>query len=201
MKRRTILTSVASAAALVLAGDRTFAVAGPDRQQGLIGPRFADLNPDRMWPVYRRYHLLIVGQRDDESASALAAATVDVLMRFLPNSRAMRVRAADARRVGVLIATDQQDVAIMAAGSAEALFLGKPPFDDIHDAPLRIIVSFGSHYLVCRPSLMARHAYLIARTLAEHKDAFPMPAGAPDGVVPAHRGSHAFFAGEEVPND
>jgi hypothetical protein len=40
----------------------------------------------------------------------------------------------------------------MAAGSAEALFLGKPPFDDIHDAPLRIIVSFGSHYLVCRPT-------------------------------------------------
>ena len=200
MKRRTILTSVASAAALVFAG-RTFAVAGPDRQQRLIGPRFADLNPDRMWPVYRRYHLLIVGQRDDESGSALAAATVDVLMRFLPNSRAMLVRAADARRVGVLVATDQQDVAIMAAGSAEALFLGKPPFDDIRDAPLRVIVSFGSHSLVCRPSFMARHAYLIARTLAEHKDAFPTPAGAPDGVVPAHRGSHAFFAGEEMPND
>ena len=199
MKRRTILTSVASAAALVLAGHRTFAVAGPDRQQRPIRPRFADLNPDRMWPVYRRYHLLIVGQRDDESGSALAAATVDVLMRFLPNSRAMLVRAADARRVGVLVATDQQDVAIMAAGSAEALFLGKPPFDDIRDAPLRVIVS--SHSLVCRPSFMARHAYLIARTLAEHKDAFPTPAGAPDGVVPAHRGSHAFFAGEEVPND
>jgi len=201
MKRRTILTTVASAAALVLAGGRTFAVAGPDRQQGLSGPRFADLNPDRMWPIYRRYHLLIVGQRDDESGSALAAVTVDVLTRFLPDSRAMLVRAADARRVGVLIATDQQDLAIMAAGSAEALFLGKPPFDDIHDAPLRIIVSFGSHSLVCRSSFMARHAYLIARTLAEHKEAFPMPAGAPDGVVPAHRGSHAFFDGEEVPDD
>jgi hypothetical protein len=201
MKRRTILTSVASAVALVLAGDRTFAAADPDRRQGLIGPQFADLNPDRMWPIYRRYHLLIVGQRDDGSGLALAAATVDVLMRFLPNSRAMLVRAADARRVGVLIATDQQDLAIMAAGSAEALFLGKPPFDDIHDAPLRIIVSFGSHSLVCLPSFLARHAYQIARTLAEHKEALPMPAGAPDGIVPAHRGSHAFFAGEEMPND
>ena len=201
MKRRTILTSGTSAAALVLAGRRTFAVAGPDWQQRSTGPRFADLNPDRMWPVFRRYHLLIVGQRDDESGSAFAAAAVDVLMRFLPDSRAMLVRAADNRRVGVLIATDQQDLAIMAAGSAEALFLGKPPFDDIHHAPLRIIVSFGSHSLVCRASFMARHAYLIARTLAEHKEAFPMPAGAPDGVVPAHRGSHAFFAGEEVPDD
>jgi hypothetical protein len=200
MKRRTILASITNMA-LVLAGDRMFAVAGPDWQRGLIGPRFADLNPDRMWPIYRRYHLLIVGQRDDESGSALAAATVDVLMRFLPNSRAMLVRAADARRVGVLIATDQQDVAIMPAGSAEALFLGKPPFDDIHGAPLRIMVSFGSHFLVCRPNFMARHAYLIARTLAEHKDAFPTLLGAPDGVVPAHPGSQAFFAGEEMPND
>src|SRR5258708_12235619 len=89
MKRRTILTSVASAAALVLAGHRTFAVAGPDRQQRPIRPRFADLNPDRMWPVYRRYHLLIVGQRDDESGSALAAATANALIPFLPNSRPM----------------------------------------------------------------------------------------------------------------
>src|SRR5437016_12154260 len=157
MKRRMILTSVASAAALVLAGHRTFAVAGPDRQQRPIRPRFADLNPDRMWPVYRRYHLLIVGQRDDESGSALAAATVDVLMRFLPNSRAMLVRAADARRVGVLVATDQQDVAIMAAGSAEALFLGKPPFDDNRDASLRVIVSLCNQSHECLQSTMAIH--------------------------------------------
>ena len=201
MKRRALLAVGAGAAAFVFAGYGRATITDIERRQELAKPRLADLNPDRMWPVYRRYHLLIVGQRDDESGSALAAATVDVLMRFLPNSRAMLVRAADARRVGVLIATDQQDVAIMAAGSAEALFLGKPPFDDIHDAPLRIIVSFGSHSLVCRSSFIARHAYLIARTLAEHKEAFPKPAGAPDGVVPAHRGSHAFFAGEEVPND
>lgn len=202
MNRRTILTSVASAAAaLILAGHRTVAAADPDRPHGLIGPRFADLNPDRMWPVYRRYHLLIVGQRDDESGSVFAAAAVDVLARFLPASRAMLVRAADARRVGVLIATDQQDVAVMAAGSAEALILGKPPFDDIRDAPLRVIVSFGSHVLVCRPNFMARHAYLIAKTLAEHNDAFPTPAGLSAGVVPAHPGSRAFFAGEEMPND
>jgi len=202
MKRRTILTSVASAAAVfVLAGRRVVAVTDPDRLQRPTGPRFADLNPDRMWPVYRRYHLLIVGQRDDESGSTFAAAAVDVLARFLPDSRALLVRAADARRVGVLIATDQQDVAIMASGSAEALFLGKPPFDDIRDAPLRVIVSFGSHFLVCRPNLMARHAYLIAKTLAEHTYAFPAPAGVPEGVVPAHRGSHAFFAGEEMPDD
>jgi hypothetical protein len=186
MKRRALLTLGAGMATFVLVGHR---------------PAVADLEPDRMWPIYRRYRLRIVGQRDDEIASAFAGAVVDVLARFLPTSRAQLARAADTRRVGVLIGTDQQDVAIMSAESAEALFLAKPPFDDIRNLPLRLIVSFGSYVLVCRPDFMARHAYLLAQTLTERKDALPTPAGVPEGVVPAHRGSHAFFAGEERPND
>ena len=161
----------------------------------------ADLNPDRMWPVYRRFHLLIVSQRDDERNGALTTAVVDVLSRHLPASRPQLVSAADARRIGVLIATNQQDVAIMQTDSAEALFLAKPPFDDIHEAALRIIVSFGSYVFVCRPDFMARHAYLLAQTLSAHADALPAAAIAPKGVVPAHRGAQAFFAGEGMPND
>jgi hypothetical protein len=186
MRRRDLLTFGASAAAFVLAGQR---------------PAVADLEPDSMWLIYRRYRLLIVGQRDDEIAGAFAGAVVDVLARSLPTSRAQLARAVDTRRVGVLIGTKQQDVAIMTAESAEALFLAKPPFDDIRNVPLRLIVSFGSHVLVCRPDFLAGHAYLLAQTLAEHKDALPTPAGAAEGVVPAHRGSHAFFVGEEMPND
>jgi hypothetical protein len=163
--------------------------------------RLADLNPDRMWPMYRRYHLLIVGQRDDERSGALTAAVVDVLSHYLPSSRPQLVSAVDARRIGVLIATDQQDVAMMQAGSADALYLAKPPFEDITQAPLRIIVSFGSHVLVCRPNFMASHAYLLAKTLAEHGEGLPAPAAAPVGVVPPHPGARAFFAGEEMPND
>ena len=186
MKRRALLKLGAGAAALVLAGHRL---------------ALADLEPDRMWSIYRRYRLMIVGQYDDEIAIAFARAVVDVLAGFLPASRAQLARATDTRRIGVLIATNQQDVAIMAAESAEALVLAKPPFDDIRNVPLRLIVSFGSHVLVCRPDFMARHAYLLAQTLAEHNNALPAPASAPVGVVPAHRGSHAFFAGEEMPND
>jgi hypothetical protein len=186
MKRRALLTLGVGAAAFVFVGPR---------------PALADLEPDGMWLIYRRYSLLIVGQRDDEKASAFAGAVVDVLGRFLPASRARLARAADARRVGVLIGTNQQDVAIMAAESAEALLLAKYPFDDIRNVPLRLIVSFGSHVLVCRPDFMASHAYLLAQTLTEHKDGLPTPAGAPEGVVPAHRGSQAFFAGEEMPHD
>jgi hypothetical protein len=206
MKRRALLTLSAGAAAFVLAGHRlTFAAAadGCDAaaRRALRGLKLADLNPDRMWPTYRRYYLLIVSQRDDDKSGALTAAVVDVLSRHLPSSRPQLVRAADSRRIGVLIATDQQDVAIMQADSAEALFLAKPPFDDIPNAPLRIIVSFGSHVFVCRPNFMARHAYLLAKTLAEHGEGLAAPAVAPAGVVPAHPGSRAFFAGEELPNE
>jgi hypothetical protein len=206
MRRRGLLTLGAGAAAFVLIVPEPLLAAATDAREGSpalrsLGLRFADLNPDRMWPVYRRYHLLIVSQRDDERSGALTAAVVDVLSRYLPGSRPQLVSAADARRVGVLIATDQQDVAIMQAGSAEALYLAKPPFEDITQAPLRIIVSFGSHVLACRPNFMARHAFLLAKTLTEHADGLPAPAVAPGGVVPAHPGSHAFFAGEEMPND
>ena len=186
MKRRALLKLGVSTAALVLVGHR---------------PAFADLEPDRMWSTYRRHHLMIVGQRDDETAIALARAVVAVLAGFLPTSRALLARAADTRRVGVLIATNQQDVAILAADSAESLVLGKFPFDDVRNASLSVIASFGSHVLVCRPDFMARNAYLLARTLVEHKDALPTPVSAPGGIVPAHRGSHAFFAGDQPPND
>jgi hypothetical protein len=186
MKRREFLTLGASAAAFVLASHR---------------PAVADLEPDRLWLIYRRYALLVVGQRDDAIASACAGAVVDVLARFLPAARARLARAADTRRVAVLIGTAQQDVAVMAADSAQALFLARPPFDDIRDVPLRLIGSFGSHVLVCRTDFAARHAYLLAQTLAEHEDALPAPIGAPADVVPAHLGSQAFFAGEELPRD
>jgi hypothetical protein len=185
MKRRTLLTLGAGVAVSMLTGLR---------------PAVADLEPDGQWLIYRRHSLLIVGQRDNEIASAYAGAVVDVLARFLPASRAQLARAADVRRVGVLIATNQQDVALMEVESAEALFLGKPPFDDIHDVPLSLITSFGGYVLVCRPDFLAGHAYLLAQTLTEHTDALPTPARAPKGVVPAHRGSRAFFAGEAMPS-
>jgi hypothetical protein len=206
MKRRALLTLGAGAAAFVLAGPRPAPAISADGHEALAGRgprgrRLVDLNPDRMWPTYRRYHLLIVGQRDDEKSGALTAAVVDVLSRYLPSARPQLVRAADSRRIGVLIATDQQDVAIMQAQSAEALFQAKPPFEDIPNAPLRIIVSFGNHVFVCRPNFLASHAYLLAKTLAEHAEGLPAPAVAPNGVVPAHPGARAFFAGDEMPND
>ena len=71
MKRRALLTLGAGAAAFVFVGHRPTLVVTADAHESSAGPdlfrlQLADLNPDRMWPVYRRYHLLIVSQRDDE---------------------------------------------------------------------------------------------------------------------------------------
>jgi hypothetical protein len=178
-RRRLLLLGVGMAAAM-LAGSM---------------PATADLEPDAMWLIYRRYALFIVAQRGDGAA----AAVVDLLARALPLSRARLARAADVRRVGVLIGTHQQDVAIMDIDDAKALFLAKPPFADVRDLPLRVIVSFGEKALVCRADFPARQCFLLARTLVAHGEALPEPARAPEGVIPAHPGALAFFAGKEIP--
>lgn len=191
MNRRELLTlgMGAAAVAIVPAG-------AADRAR----LQLADLEPDRMWSIYRRYNLIVVGQRDDEAGSAIAKAVVDALSRFLEGSRAILARAVDARRVGVLIGTEQQDVAIMQLGSAEALYLGKPPFDDMRDVPLRALLSLGSYVLVCRRDFLDRHAYLLAKTLAENSEVLPTSVASPQGIVPMHNGARAFFAGEEIPD-
>ncbi len=201
MTRRAWLRLGATAAAVVLAGYGPVRRVDTGRRVRAAGVQLADLNPDRMWPVYRRYHLLIVGQRDDAKNTVLAAATADTLVRFLPASRAQVTSAPDERRVGVLIATGQQDVANMAKEGAEALFLGKPPFADIGGAQIRAMVSFDNYLFVCRPDFKARHAYLIAQALAQHPEGLPARPGAPEGAVPAHPGAEAFFAGRDMPND
>lgn len=199
MNRRGLLTLGMGLATFALTGYRpvTIVTDGRKRPAGLL---LADMEPDGLTKTYRRYRLLVVGQRDDKMASAFAEAVVDVLARSLPASRARLIRAADTRRVGILLGTHQQDVAIMTKESAETLFLAKSPFEDIRDVPLRVIASFGSYVVVCRADFIDRHAYLLAQTLAENKGALPVPAGAPDGAVPAHLGSQAYFAGQEMPD-
>ena len=201
--RRLILTGFVSVSATLFIFEAgAFPLSGGARlAKGAKAVEHTDLNPDRMWPVYRRYHLIIVGQRDDERGLTLTKASTDTLAQFLPESRALLVRAADTRRIGVLIATDQQDVAVISAEGAKALFLGEPPFEDIAGGPVRAIVSFGTHHMVCRPNFRARHAYAIAKTLSDHQDRLPATVAASQDLVPMHPGARAFFAGEDLPND
>jgi len=201
--RRLILTGFVSVSAtLFIFQAGAFPLSGgAGLTKGAKFVEHTDLNPDRMWPVYRRYHLIIVGQRDDERGLTLTKACTDTLAQFLPESRALLVRAADTRRIGVLIATDQQDVAVISAEGAKALFLGEPPFEDIAGGPVRAIVSFGTHHMVCRPNFRAGHAYAIAKTLSEHQERLPANVAASRDLIPMHPGARAFFAGEDIPND
>jgi hypothetical protein len=202
-KRRFFLTGFVSASVTLFisqAGAFPFS-GGGGLTKGAKAFEHTDLNPDRMWPVYRRYHLIIVGPRDDERGLTLTQASADTLAQFLPESRALLVRAADSRRIGVLIATDQQDVAVISREGAKALFLGESPFEDITGGPVRAIVSFGTHEMVCRPNFRARHAYAIAKTLSEHQDRLPATVALSQDEVPMHPGARAFFAGEDIPND
>ncbi|MBZ9870299.1 hypothetical protein LB542_05430 [Mesorhizobium sp. BR1-1-9] len=200
MERRVLLTLGAGLAVSALTGFRPLPPASGIAKTGEPF-RLADLEPDGMAKTYRRYRLLIIGQRDDERAGGVAKAAVDVLARFLPDSRSTLIRAADTRRVGILIGTRQQDIGIMTRQGAEALFRAMPPFADVRDVPLRTIVSFGDYLLVCRTDFAARHAYLLAKTLNAHGELLPQPASAPDGIVPGHEGAAAFFDGRDRPDD
>jgi len=155
----------------------------------------ADLEPDGMSMFYRRHALYVVGERDDR----VAGAVVDLLARTLPQTRARLARAADVRRIGVLIGTKQQDVAVMARADAEALFHAKPPFADIRDLPLRAIVALGGAVLVCRSDYPSRPVFLLAQALVGNGAALPAPPGEPTGIIPKHPGSCAFFAGDGMP--
>ncbi|MBY2946550.1 hypothetical protein HF205_06455 [Rhizobium leguminosarum] len=197
MQRRTLLTLGTGLAVSVLTGFRPAATTTETHHRP-AGLWFADMEPDGLTRTYRRYRLLLVGQRDDAVASDLSESAVEVLERFLPASRARLIRAADTRRVGVLIGTRQQDIAIMTRESAEALFAAGPPFADIRNLPLRLIVSFDSHVLVSRTDFPDSHAYAVAQKLTEHKNLLPRPAVAPDGLIPVHRGAHAYFTGETI---
>ena len=200
MKRRTLLTLGAGLAVTVLTGYRP-AVMAIDKHKGRAGFLLADMEPDGLTRIYRRYRLLIVAQRDDRMTGDLSKSVVDVLARFLPGTHAKLIRAADTRRVGVLIGTHQQDIAIMTRESAEALVFAEPPFADIRNVPLRLVVSFGNHVLVCRTDFEDRYAYAVAQTLVQHKALLRAPADAPDGAIPAHPGSDAFFRGDDMPDD
>ena len=74
MNRRALLLCGMGATAGVLAPART---------------RSRRFGAGHLWLIYRRYSLLIVGQRDDEIASTFAGAVVDVLARFTAQLRVL----------------------------------------------------------------------------------------------------------------
>ena len=71
MDRRALLTLGTGLAVSVLTG-YTPAIMATDKHKGPAGLLFADMEPDGLTKTYRKYRLLIIGQRDDGKATAIA---------------------------------------------------------------------------------------------------------------------------------
>lgn len=159
--------------------------------------------PYGQWTVYRRRHLLVLTEKTDPPSYALGRRVAAVLAAYLPASSARVTRAPYARRVASLISTGQLDVAILSREKAVALLEGRAPFAEFAPVPLRTLVPLGAYLLVCRDDFPARHAYLVTRTLEEHRDELALPGGPVaelgDARVPTHPGAAAYYRGLPMP--
>lgn len=78
MQRGTLLTLGTS---LAVTAHRIPSVMAIDKHKDHAGLVFADMEHDGLTRIYRRHRLLIVAQRDDNTAGGLSESVVDVLAR------------------------------------------------------------------------------------------------------------------------
>ena len=180
MNRRGFLTVGLAGAALVLTSGHT---------------------PYRQWVVYRKRRLLIGTSRADAPSYLLGKQVAETLLTYLPESKARASRAPDPWRLASLLSTDQLDVAILSAADAAALLEGRPPFADFGGVALAGLFGLGGHLLVARADFPERHAYLVSRTLYEHRASIPgaRPLKAGMGALPVHPGTLAYLRGKPLP--
>ena len=156
-------------------------------------------SPYRQWRVFRQRYLLITTSRDDPGGDDLGERVAAVLAARLPESRAMVSRASSVERIASLMATGQADVAVLAAGAAQALYRGQPPLAHYGPFPLRVIVAAEQYRLVCGAEFPRHHGYLVAEALADDRSGPPLRVPDPDAAgIPAHPGALAFARGEPV---
>ena len=157
--------------------------------------------PYRQWVVYRKRRLLIGTSKADGPTYPLGKQVAETLLAYLPESRARASRAPDPWRLASLLSTAQLDVAILSATDAAALLQGRAPFADFGGVALAGLFGLGGHLLVARADFPERHAYLVSRTLAEHRAPIPgahaLAAG--EGALPVHPGTLAYQQGLPLP--
>ena len=180
MNRRRFLTAGLATAALVLTSGHT---------------------PYRQWVIYRKRRLLIGSSKADGPSYPLGKQVAETLLTNLPESKARASRAPNAWRLASLLSTAQLDVAVLSAADAAAMLQGRPPFADFGGVALAGLFGLGDYLLVARADFPARHAYLVSRTLYEHRAAIPgaRPLKASVGALPLHPGTLAYLQGEPLP--
>ena len=177
--RRALLAGALAGAALLLSGRALLAH-----------------TPYRQWKVYRQRHLMLGASREDAASYPKAKAIQALLEEHLPEASARVARARTRRRLADLLVTDQIRIILLSVEDAAALGRGRPPFSG--PVTVRTLWRFGDHAMVVRPSFPPAHAWMLARTFAEHGAAIAGSSFAPaHATVPLHEG--ASIAGDGGP--
>jgi hypothetical protein len=125
-------------------------------------------SPYRQWQVYRKSRLIIVTSAADADSHRLGEALAALLARELPESRALAARAADAREIVKLLASDQLEVALLTADDARDAGAGRGRFAADGALALRTLAALDGYWLVARADFPDAKAEPIGRALAAH---------------------------------
>jgi hypothetical protein len=157
--------------------------------------------PYRQWVIYRKRRLLIGSSKADAPSYSLSKQVAETLLTNLPESKARASRAPNPWRLASLLSTAQLDVAVLSATDVAALVEGRPPFADFGGVALAGLFGFDAYLLVARADFPVRHAYLVSRTLYEHRATIPgaRPLKAAVGALPVHAGTLAYLQGGPLP--
>ena len=154
--------------------------------------------PYRQWQVYRQRHLMLGASREDPATYPNAKEIQAFLEKHLPEASARVARARTRRRLADLLATDQIRIILLSFEDAEALGQGRPPFRS--SVEVRTLWQFGDHLLIVRPSFSPTHAWMLARTFAEHGAVLEGFSPAPThGPAPLHEGVRIARDGGPMP--
>ncbi|PSN17367.1 hypothetical protein C7271_18110 [filamentous cyanobacterium CCP5] len=130
--------------------------------------------PFPQWKVYRRLHLFIVVNREDEIACDLGRAIAHTLAEELPESRAMVTRARDGFRLASLISTKQLDVALLRRSEFAAWQQNASPYDQLEPTDLKQLFAVGDYVLISRDDFLEDHATLLQQALQTHGGEEPL---------------------------
>ena len=158
-------------------------------------------SPYRQWRMLRQTHLLIHTHREDAPGDELGEQLAALLLRQLPDSRAMVARGRYLQRIASLLATAQAEVAVLNHADAWALFQGNEPLQEFGAVAVARLVETPTHQLVCRAAFSARHAYMVSGALLDARGELPLALPSADSTQrpPLHPGVLALERGEPLP--
>ena len=142
---------------------------------------------------------MLGASREDPATYPKAKEIRTLLEEHLPEASARVARARTRRRLADLLATDQLRIILLSVDDASALSRGRPPFAG--PLTIRTLWRFGDHVLVVRASFPPAHAWMLARTFAEHGAALEggSPSVPSDIAVPLHEGARIARDGGPMP--